>query len=59
LVHSSPASTRSKKFGALRQRAGDDEGHGRIAVDTGGADAHALTDESKQAARVSLKVTGF
>jgi hypothetical protein len=33
---------------APRQGAGDGEGHGRIAVDTGRADAHALTDQLEQ-----------
>jgi hypothetical protein len=48
-MHSSPASTRSRtSLRALRQGAGDGQGHGRTAVDAGGADAHALTDQLEQ-----------
>jgi hypothetical protein len=48
-----------EKLRAVRQGAADGQGHGRIAVATGRADAHALTDQLEKGGQVSLKVTGL
>jgi hypothetical protein len=41
----------AEQLRGLRQCAGDGQGQGRIAVDSGGADAHALTDQIEQSSQ--------